>query len=207
MRLYKINNRGELIKLEKLIFDENDVYLVDDEQKNTIYIWVGLKVRQETKDITAEIARRLDKERGGSTKILIMKENREFGSFLAMMHNLEKGLIPGVSIERRPEFVFEVPPEKIESIGLDGTPAERKITAETRIIQWLTQIKEHRTSLPSPKVEDTPKLVKFIKLERAPLEVEPEVVLKDEKIAVKEEAKEDLVKEDLDEVEFNTYVR
>ena len=74
------------------------------------------------------MARRLDKERGGSTKILIMKEKREYGSFLAMMHNLEKGLIPGVSVERRPEFVFEVPPEKIKSIGLDGTPEERKIT-------------------------------------------------------------------------------
>ena len=213
MRLYKINNRGELIKLEKLFFDENDVYLVDDEEKNTIYIWVGLKVRQETKDITAEIARRLDKERGGSTKILIMKENREFGSFLAMMHNLEKGLIPGVSIERRPEFVFEVPPEEIESIGLDGTPAEREITAETRIVKWLTQIKEHRTSIPRPETEDTPKLVKFVKLERPPLETEtdiapkdeeiaPEILPKDEEIAIKEE-----VKEDVDEEEFNTHVR
>ena len=93
MRLFKISEKGELIKLDKLIFEEVDVYLVDDEEKNTIYIWVGLKVHQEKKDITADIARKLDKERGGSTKILIMKEKREYGSFLAMMHNLEKGLM------------------------------------------------------------------------------------------------------------------
>ena len=202
MRLYKINNRGELVKLEKLFFDENDVYLVDDEEKNTIYIWVGLKVRQETKDITAEIARRLDKERGGSTKILIMKENREFGSFLAMMHNLQKGLIPGVSIERRPEFVFEVPPEKIESIGLDGTPEEREITVETRIVEWLTQLKEHRISIPSPKVEKTPKIVNFVKIEKPQVEVETFEEPKIEVIAEKEETTEILEEED-----FHTQIR
>jgi hypothetical protein len=173
MRLYKINNRGELIQIHKLSFDANDVYLVDDEEKNTIFIWVGLKVRQETKEITAEIARRLDKHRGGSTKILIMKEKREYGSFLAMMHNLEKGLIPGVSIERRPEFVFEVPPEKIESVGLDGTPAEREITAESRIVEWLTQIKNHRISVPVSKTKELPKIVNFVKIKKTLPEVTP----------------------------------
>ena len=107
MQLYKISNTGELVELSKLAFYEDDVYLVDDEEKNTIFIWVGLQVPQSTKDITAEIARKKDKERGGSTKILIMKQKREYGSFLAMMHNLEKGLIPGKTIERRPEFVLE----------------------------------------------------------------------------------------------------
>ena len=201
MRLYKINNRGELIKLERLIFDENDVYLVDDVKKNTIYIWVGLKVRQETKDITAEIARRLDKERGGSTKILIMKENREFGSFLAMMHNLEKGLIPGVSIERRPEFVFEVPPEQIESIGLDGTPEEREITVETRIVQWLQQMKQHRLSIPRKKNGEAPKLVKFVKLEKTPIEVEPQEIAPTKKIV------EEDVEEDWEEEDFHTQIK
>lgn len=204
MRLYKINNRGELIKLERLIFDENDVYLVDDVKKNTIYIWVGLKVRQETKDITAEIARRLDKERGGSTKILIMKEKREYGSFLAMMHNLEKGLIPGVSIERRPEFVFEVPPEQIESIGLDGTPEEREITVETRIVQWLQQMKAHRLSIPRKKDGEAPKLVNFVKLEKTPIETEPTDI---EIAPTTRIIEEEDVKEDREEEDFHTQIR
>ncbi|MFX1278700.1 MAG: hypothetical protein ACFFA3_04735 [Promethearchaeota archaeon] len=196
MKLYKINNRGELIQLDKLNFDENDVYLVDDEQKNTIYIWVGLKVRQETKDITAEIARRLDKDRGGSTKILIMKEKREYGSFLAMMHNLEKGLIPGVSIERRPEFVFEVSPEKIESVKLDGTPEERKITVEERIVEWFKQIKDYRKEVPKEEV----KPVKFIKIEKAPIQQQLIVTTKAEEPKPQEEVVEE-------EVDFETQIR
>lgn len=202
MRLYKISEMGELIKLDRLAFNENDVYLVDDEEKNTIYIWVGLKVHQEKKDITADTARKLDKERGGSTKILIMKEKREYGSFLAMMHNLEKGLIPGETIERRPEFVFDVPPESIESIKLDGTPEEREIKGETRIVEWLRQIKEHRKSEPSPKVEETPKAVKFIRLERTPAEIKPKASIPVEKITLKEE-----IIEEVEEADFKTQIR
>ena len=95
MHLFNISDKGELLKVERLTFDENYVFLVDDEDKNTIYIWVGLGVPQSKKDITADIARKIDKERGGSAKILIMKQKREYGSFLAMMHDLKKGLIPG----------------------------------------------------------------------------------------------------------------
>ncbi|MBA7623247.1 hypothetical protein ES703_30641 [subsurface metagenome] len=199
MRLYQISEKGELIKLDKLPFEEIDVYLVDDEEKNTIYIWVGLKVPQEKKDITADIARKLDKERGGSTKILIMKEKREYGSFLAMMHNLEKGLIPGVSVERRPEFVFEVRPESIKSIKLDGTPVEREIKVETRIVEWLQQIKEHRKIKPKQMEERVTKAVKFVRLEKAPAEVEPKDTTPIEKITPKEEV--------IEEADFKTQIR
>ncbi|MHA2036776.1 MAG: hypothetical protein ACW98X_10105 [Promethearchaeota archaeon] len=173
MRLFKIDDRGELDPLSKLIFNENDVYLVDDKEKNTIYIWVGSDVIQKKKDITAEIARKLDKDRGGSTKILIMKQKREYGSFLAMMHNLEKGLIPGETIERRPEFVFEAPPETIESVKLDGTPEKREETVESRIVQWLMQLKEHRIDVPKETTETKTESVKFIRFEKETPEVEP----------------------------------
>ncbi|GAH52901.1 unnamed protein product, partial [marine sediment metagenome] len=172
MQLFNISDKGELIKIDKLNFEEDDVYLVDDEEKNTIYIWVGLKVPQTKKDITADIARTLDKERGGSAKILIMKQKREYGSFLAMMHNLKKGLIPGKTIERRPEFVFEMPPESIRSVGLDGTPEEREIKIETRIGQWLQQIIDYRRVEPQKKLQETSDAVKFIKFEESPDKVE-----------------------------------
>lgn len=171
MQLFNINDKGELVKLDRLIFEENHVYLVDDEEKNTIYIWVGLEVPQSKKDITADIARKIDKERGGSIKILIMKQKREYGSFLAMMHNLEKGLIPGKSIERRPEFVFETRPERIKSVGLNGIPEEREIDMETRIVQWFEQIKAHRKiELPTGEHEIA-ETVKFIKFERPIIEL------------------------------------
>jgi len=202
MRLYKIGENGELIILDKLSYQENDVYLVDDEEKNTIYIWVGLKVLQEKKDITADIARKLDKERGGSTKILIMKEKREYGSFLAMMHNLEKGLIPGKTIERRPEFVFEVPPESIKSVKLDGTPEQRQISVETRIIKWLQQLKEHRMSEPIKKAEEPPKAVSFVRIEKIPIEEEPKETILVEKAPQKEE-----IIEEVEEPDFESQIR
>ena len=172
MQLFNISEWGELIRIDTLNFEEDDVYLVDDEEKNTIYIWVGLKVSQTKKDITADIARKLDKERGGSAKILIMKQKREYGSFLAMMHDLKKGLIPGKTIERRPEFVFETPPESIKSVGLDGTPEEREIKIETRIEQWLQQIKDYRRVEQQKRIQETSDTVKFIKFEEPPGEVE-----------------------------------
>lgn len=169
MQLFKISDNGELIKVDRLFFEVNDVYLVDDEEKNTIYIWVGLDVDQSKKDITADIARKIDKERGGSVKILIMKQKREYGSFLAMLHNLEKGLIPGKTIERRPEFIFKTSPERIKSVGLNGIPEEREIKIETRILQWFQQINAHR-KFETKKISQEPTdTVKFVKFER-PLE-------------------------------------
>lgn len=195
MLLYKIDEKGEFLKIEKLEFNENDVYIVDDEEKNTIYIWVGFKVLQEKKDITAEVARKLDKERGGSEKILIMKQKREYGSFLAMMNDLKKGLIPGISIERRPEFVFEIPPERIESVKLDGTPEKREFTVEERIVAWLKQLKEHRKAIPSPIEEKVSEITKFVKIEKDTTDVLVKEKLQYEKPVEQEE------------IEFKTQVR
>jgi len=153
MQLFKINDKGELEKLDTLNFEENDVYLVDDEEKHTIYIWVGALVPQGKKDVTAELARSLDKERGHSAKILIMKQKREYGSFLAMMHDLNKGNIPGKTIERRPEFRFEAPLEKVKSVEISDNPEESEKNMETRIVEWLTQIKNHRKSISKEEIK------------------------------------------------------
>jgi hypothetical protein len=192
MRLFKISDKGELDPVKSLIFEENDVYFVDDKEKNTIYIWVGISVSQDKKDITAEIARRMDKDRGGSTKILIMKQKREYGSFLAMMHNLEKGLIPGETVERRPEFVFDAPPESIESVKLDGTPQKREETVESRLIQWLRQLKEHRTIVPREQPEKITHSVKFIKFEKEVAVIKPQDEIQFEKTTSTEEITEEI---------------
>jgi hypothetical protein len=209
MRLFKISDKGELDPLSRLIFEENDVYLVDDKEKNTIYIWVGINVNQSKKDFTAEIARKLDKDRGGSTKILIMKQKREYGSFLAMMHNLEKGLIPGETVKRRPEFVFDAPPESIKSVKLDGTPERREETVESRILQWLTQLKEHRRILPKEKPEKIIESVKFIKFEKESTRIKPQEEIPYEKTTSTEarEQIEEPISEEVEEPDLKTYVR
>jgi len=198
MQLFNISNEGELIKIDRLSFDENNGYLVDDEEKNTIYIWVGLEVPQAKKDIIAEIARKIDKERGGSVKILIMKQKREYGSFLAMMHNLERGLIPGKTIERRPEFVLKAPPERIKSVKRDGTPEERELKTETRVLEWFQQIKNHRSYESLKKPKETAETVKFVKFEQTPAEVEMKP-----KVQKKVEEK----KEQLEEPDLKTQIK
>ncbi|MFX1477347.1 MAG: hypothetical protein ACFFCI_04375 [Promethearchaeota archaeon] len=209
MQLYNISSKGELIKINRLEFQENDVYLVDDEEKNTIFIWVGLHVPQAKKDITADIARKIDKERGGSTKILIMKQKREYGSFLAMMHNLEKGLIPGKTVQRRPEFVLEAPPEEIESVGLDGKPEMRELTVEARITKWLQQINDHRIHKQVTVPKEASATIKFIKFEhpdKKEMKVKPQPLVTFEKEIVKDTFKEELI-EEKEEVDFETQIR
>ncbi|MBA7621204.1 hypothetical protein ES703_28562 [subsurface metagenome] len=138
-----------------------------------------------------------------------MKQKREYGSFLAMMHNLKKGLIPGKTIERRPEFVFEMPPESIRSVGLDGTPEEREIKIETRIGQWLQQIKDYRRVEPQKKLQETSDAVKFIKFEESPDKVEVngkselEARLKSEEPDLKTQVKEAAYYLSLDRYSYN----
>jgi hypothetical protein len=194
MQLLKIGVEGELIKINKLDFEDNDVYLVDDEQRNTIFIWVGNDVDQSKKDATADVARKLDKEHGGSAKILIMKQKREYGSFLAMMENLKKGQIPGKTIERRPEFVFRTPPESIKSVGLDGIPEKRDISIEDRILQWFQQMKAHRKEI-FMKPADT---IKFIKFDRSP---------KEEVTTAKIQVEPEIVEEEQEELDLKKYIK
>jgi len=138
MRTYKVNTKGELNDINKLDFIDSDVYIVDDEK--TIYIWVGNDVPQNLKDTTASIARKLDKDKGGAAKILIMKQKREYGSFLAMMDDLKKGLIPGDTIERRPELELKLNDTK-ETVSVEESE-------DPEVVKWLNQLKNHRKAAP-----------------------------------------------------------
>jgi len=117
MQLFIIEENGDLTEVNNLDFIDEAIYLVDDGR--TIYIWVGDEASQKKKITTADLARRLESDLDEYSKILIMKQKREYGSFLAMMNNLKKGSLPGVSIERRPELVLEKPLEAI--ISEEGT--------------------------------------------------------------------------------------
>ena len=161
MNFYSIDVKGNLIELSNLAFDDDHVYLIDDIEKKTLYIWVGLKVPQYKKDLTAAWARRFDKDRGGACKILIMMQKREYGSFLSMMDQLKKGLIPGKSTERRPELELvapkevalsttatsEIKPQEVKPQEMKPQEVKEDI-AEAGVFAWLTQLKKHRTLVP-----------------------------------------------------------
>ena len=163
MKLYNLSDSGELLELNQLKFNESDVYIVDDEEKETIYIWVGLGVSERKKEITADVARRFEKERSQTTKILIMKQRLEYGSFLAMMDVLQKGLIPGSTIERRPELILEKPLKIIKLIK-EKEPKVKEEDAETRIKTWLEQLNKHR-KVESKEMKDVPVQVEEFDLE------------------------------------------
>ena len=142
MQLFIIEENGDLIEVNKLDFIDEAIYLVDDD--DTIYIWVGNEASQNKKIITANIARRLESELDEYSKILIMKQKREYGSFLAMMNNLKKGILPGVSVERRPELVLEKPSESVVS---------KEGTLETNISQELQKPIIFKESEQEPEME------------------------------------------------------
>ncbi|NVM45756.1 MAG: hypothetical protein HWN79_12650 [Candidatus Lokiarchaeota archaeon] len=179
MNLYSIDNKGNLIKLNKLEFEDHHVYLIDDVEKKTLYVWVGIDVPQYKKDLTAAWARRFDKDRGGDCKILIMIQKREYGSFLSMMDHLKKGLIPGRSAERRPELVLLGPTEE-EPIATEEEIVEiKEDVVESGTVAWLKQLVEHRkTFIEEPTVEE------------APLIKEPDTLDNDEELGLETQIRE-----------------
>ncbi len=155
MNLYSIDDKGNLLELDKLDFDDHHVYLIDDIEKKTLYVWVGIDVPQYKKDLTAAWARRFDKDRGGACKILIMIQKREYGSFLSMMDQLKKGLIPGRSTERRPELVLLSPTEEIPTTTEEEPGETEAQVVESGTVAWLKQLAKHRKPLvEEPIVEE-----------------------------------------------------
>lgn len=155
MQLYNVDENGDLIKTDKLDFIDCDAYIIDDVK--TVFIWVGLNATQNKKDVTAEIARKIEIERGNEAKILIMKQGREYGSFLVMMDDLKKGLLPGVTIERRPELELEKPSKHMESEAPTMGKKEEELELEKNIKGWLGQLKNYRKLEPAitmPEQED-----------------------------------------------------
>jgi len=201
MKLYKISEMGDIIELNRLEFDNQNVYLIDDIEKNTVYIWVGLDVPQYKKDITAAWARKFDNDRGGACKILIMKQNREYGSFLSMMDELKKGLIPGETIERRPELILREPTESPKPVfDIDGQEEEDGFGA--RISAGLAELEEYNQLEIEAPVDKPDESV--IVLESLGFE---EIVEEDVEEEVNEVIVEDVDEEDEEEIGLESQIR
>ncbi len=179
MNLFSIDDKGNLIELDNLEFDDHHVYLIDDIEKKTLYVWVGIEVPQYKKDLTAAWARRFDKNRGGACKILIMIQKREYGSFLSMMDQLKKGLIPGRSTERRPELVLVGPVEGTSITNEEETVEIEEQESESGTVAWLKQLAKYR----KPLIEE-------LAVEEVPSIIEPYVADDDEELGLESQIRE-----------------
>ncbi len=118
MLFYSIDENGYLRKVNKIDFNENKAFLVDDVKK--IYVWLGEKTSKKKKELSIKRAEFLKSKRKKSTTVEIINQNQEYGSFLAIMDIMRKGIIPTASIKRRPELKikFEDTMDLLEA-GLD----------------------------------------------------------------------------------------
>ncbi len=105
MNLYYLSENGELLRVDKLDFQETDIYLVEDERN--IYIWFGLKVKQEKKEIALEKARQLNDKREKLAKIQLINQNLEYGEFQTIMDDLRRGLKRNGNVDRSAELKLE----------------------------------------------------------------------------------------------------
>lgn len=106
MLIYSVYENGSLNKVNKIQTIQNRVYIIDDYK--TIYLWFGLKASKKKKDKSVTRAKALNKERDPPANILKIKQNEEYGAFLAMMDILKMGLKENLPLERRAELNIEI---------------------------------------------------------------------------------------------------
>ena len=102
MLIYSVTENGALRKVNKVDFSESKVFLIDDFK--TIYVWQGQKASTKKKNYSVKRADKLKIERDKPVKIQVISQNQEFGSFLAIMDILKKGLKTIDDIEKRAEL-------------------------------------------------------------------------------------------------------
>jgi len=107
MKLFKLDANGKLIKLYKLAFYSEEIYVVDEQE--IVTIWIGSQTAPEKRESANLLKLKIEKERGNDTKILVMEEQKEYGTFLAIMENLRTGNIPKTYHVDRTELRLEKP--------------------------------------------------------------------------------------------------
>jgi hypothetical protein len=105
MLLYSIAENGALRKITKVDFQAEKIFLIDDYK--TLYLWIGSKASEKKKDLSIKRTEKLKTQKEKSVKIQILYQNKEFGSFLAIMDILKKGFKSIESVEKRPELKID----------------------------------------------------------------------------------------------------
>lgn len=124
MNFFSFSENGAMRKVQKIDFNENKVFLVDNFK--ILYLWYGEKASKKKKELSLQKIETL-KIRRKKSKLQVINQNQEYGSFLAIMDILKKGM-PSTSIEKRPELKikYEDTIDLLEA-GID-TDFEAKIT-------------------------------------------------------------------------------
>jgi hypothetical protein len=163
MNLYSLGVRGGLKKINKLAFNEDHVYLIDDFK--TLYLWIGQKIPEKRKEWCIKKVNSLNEKRKSASNIQIITQNKEYGSFLAIMDLLKQGLKQELISERRPELEiqYEDTMELIDA-GIDPdlegeiTIAAHGISKEKKSYDELCkQLAEIQINLIKPKGKATKK--------------------------------------------------
>lgn len=163
MKLYSLGVRGGLTKINKVVFNENQVYLIDDFK--TLYLWIGKKIPEKRKEFCIKKVNSINDKRNPPSNIQIITQNKEYGSFLVIMDFLKKGLKQEGLVERRPELKihYEDTMELIEA-GIDPdlegeiTLACHELSEEKKSYEDLCkQLAEIQINLIKPKGKATKK--------------------------------------------------
>ena len=118
MDLYTIYENGALRSITKIDLKDDKVFIIDDGKK--IYIWNGLKASKKKKDYGKKKAENLNEKKKKPIKIEILEQNKEYGSFLAIMDLLVRGIDQKKEIKRRSELKLKVEDTKdLIDAGID----------------------------------------------------------------------------------------
>lgn len=101
MNFFSFSENGAMRKVSKIDFNVNKVFLIDNFK--ILYLWYGEKASKKKKELSLQKVKTLNIRRKKS-KLQVINQNQEHGSFLAIMDILKKGIKPSTSREKRPEL-------------------------------------------------------------------------------------------------------
>ena len=132
MNFFSFSENGAMRKVNKIDFNETKVFLIDNFK--TLYLWYGEKASTKKKDLSLKKVEKLKETRKKSTKIQVINQNHEHGSFLVIKDILKKGITSSTVIEKRPELKIKFE-ETIDLLEAGINPDfEAEITIDAHII-------------------------------------------------------------------------
>ncbi|MHA2182192.1 MAG: hypothetical protein ACXAAH_12300 [Promethearchaeota archaeon] len=129
MRLFSVYENGVLRKVNKIDFNDEKVYLIDDFK--IFYLWLGSRSSKKKREFGKKRASELNNNRKSPARIEVINQNQEFGAFQVIMDILKGGVKKEIFRGKRDELILE-PEDTLELIdaGLElDLEAEITLTA------------------------------------------------------------------------------
>jgi hypothetical protein len=129
LRLFSVYENGVLRKVNKIDFNDEKVYLIDDFK--IFYLWLGSRSSKKKREFGKKRASELNNNRKSPARIEVINQNQEFGAFQVIMDILKGGVKKEIFRGKRDELILE-PEDTLELIdaGLElDLEAEITLTA------------------------------------------------------------------------------